>query len=63
MVKVMPTFGCEPLVFFPKPETLDEEKDRRDVTQKQVTNLYEHYPYPKVNHVVTVDLVFGGAKI
>jgi hypothetical protein len=30
MEKIMPTFECEPLVLFLKPETLDEEKDRRD---------------------------------
>jgi hypothetical protein len=33
------------------------------VTRKQVTNLYEHYPSPRVYHVVTADLEFGCAKI
>jgi hypothetical protein len=33
------------------------------VTWKHVTNLYEHYPSPRVYHEVTVDLEFGYAKI
>jgi hypothetical protein len=31
MEKVMPSFEYEPLVMSPKLETLDEEKDRRDI--------------------------------
>lgn len=31
MEKVMPAFECEPLVFSPKPETLDEEEDKGDI--------------------------------
>ncbi len=30
MEKVMPSFECEPLVLAPKPQTLNEKKDRRD---------------------------------
>jgi len=31
MEKVMPTFEYEPLILSPKPKTLDEEEDRRNV--------------------------------
>ncbi len=30
MEKVMPTFEYEPLIFFPKPKTSNEEEDRKN---------------------------------
>jgi hypothetical protein len=33
------------------------------ITQKQVTNVYEHCPSPRVYHVVIIDLKFGYARI
>ncbi len=34
----MPSFEYEPLVIFPKPETLNEEEDRRDIDGARLSN-------------------------
>ncbi len=44
MGKVMPSFEYEPLVFSPKPQTLDEEEDKGDHQGQieRVSQLQQH---------------------